>query len=357
MSTYDDMPSSRDRRSRRAPRDYDDADDEDYYRRPKAKPAKRDDYEGGDEDEAPRRRHHDSAHSSREKIPKDPDIPPPPIGEDRSDAPDAAAGYRKSPKDSRSPPKSRDRDPYEGKGLSRHRSSRQKAKDPYEDDFAPRRSHRSRGDYDEPEPPRRHKARDPYDEPPRRSKPSRDAAAYDDLEPRRRSKPARDPYDEPRHRSSRHRAYPDEDTDPEPERPRRRREDKPSRYEEGYGTDRPRRQPRDDYDRGYRTDGRDSRRDSNRERRHDRRDRRDPRDAPRKDSRGDYDDDHDDRKHSRSGKKKDGVDMHGLMEKGKKHWKTVEPIAKPLAQQLVRIFSARHVNISRMLTSFRPTRT
>lgn len=330
MPSYpDDMPSSRDRRYRRDPRDYDDADDEDYYRRPRARPSRRDAYEGEDEDEPPRRRHHDSAHSSREKLPKDPDIPPPPIGEDRADAPDAAAGRHKSSRESRS------REPYEDRGPSRRRSTRQNARDTYEDDLGRRKSHRNRGGYNEPEPPRRGHARDPYDEPPRRSKSARDAVAYEDVDPGRRRKPsARD--EPPRHRSSVHRRapHPADDPDPEPERPRSRRTAKPSRYDDGYGTDRPRRQPRDDYDRGYRTDGRDPRRDRDRERRHDRRDRRSPRDSSRRDSRGGYDD-HDDRDDRRRSKKKSGVDMHDLMEKGKKGWETVAPVAKPLAAQLV----------------------
>lgn len=49
--------------------------------------------------------------------------------------------------------------------------------------------------------------------------------------------------------------------------------------------------------------------------------------------------------------------MHNLMEKGKKHWKTVEPIAKPLAQQLVCILPLRECPEHGLLTPNRPKPT
>ena len=409
----DEPPVSRSRdyrHDRRPPRDYDDYED-DLYRRPSTKSRdptypeprtstrqrRRDTYDASDEDEyVPRRRHREDRTSPKEKAQAEPDIPPPPIGDERKEytssrrhrgddlraaeptahpvrvvdgadrddgyademkedrrrqrkherrayeeaesapAVDDKAGREHGKKSSRSPyvddpplppsdRKLRDAAEYDDAPIANERRQRKSGRSPYDEpEIAPvarKSSRRHRDEYDDIELPHRSKARDPYDaEPPRR----------------------RDPYAEPSRRRE-HRAAPVQDDSDDYEPPRRRRDDREKRrYEDGYGTDRPRRAARDDpYERGYRTDGRDAKYD--RDRYADRRapkheDRR--RDDRRRDDR--YADEYDDPRDRRQGGKprngKHGFDVDGFMQKGQKTWQKAAPVAKPLLAQLANTY-------------------
>ncbi|KXT07317.1 hypothetical protein AC578_448 [Pseudocercospora eumusae] len=376
MPGYPDESFRDHRRDRRPAHDYDEYDD-DIYRRPAPKSRdpydepktssrrRKDTYDASDEDDyVPRHSHR----HSKEKVSEEPEIPPPPIGEDRDEYAKPEKPRRKA-REVRPPPgaipvpgtevadgygdgaslapepnrrRQHGRSPYDGDAEKR---SRKGVRSPYDEvEPAPRKparsprspmdeepepishkSHRRRDELDDPEPPRRSKGRDHEDELPRRSKPVKDP--YDDLPPPKSSRHAR----RPPH---------GDDSDDYEAPPRRRRDDRDRhRYDDGYGTERPSRAKRDDYyDRGYRTDGRDARRDRHGERRGD----------PRRDSTGrrrdhryadDYDDDYDRprREKGRRGKK-NGADFDEMLEKGKKGWEKAAPIAKPLLTQLANAY-------------------
>ncbi|KAI5369369.1 hypothetical protein Slin15195_G002460 [Septoria linicola] len=414
MPGYPDEPVSRSRdprRERRPPpsRGYDDYDD-DLYRRPSAKSRdvsyeprpsrgnrRRETYDASDEDEyVPRRRHREERSSPKEKAQAEPEIPPPPIGDERKEY---TLSSRKHRGEDRPPPGAipvpgTEADPYHDHSSDRRRQ-RRSARDTHDEteeppaDRSSDRKHRKKpsrsppaeevDDSRAPVPDKKHakSTRDPYgdvaahdEEPPianerrqRKSgrspydaepepvpvarKPSRrHRDEYDDIEPPRRSKPRdaydedpprrRDPYAEPSRRRHRRAAPPPpEDSDDYDQPPRRRDDRDRRRYDDGYGTDRPRRAARDDpYERGYRTDGRDARRERDRYA-----DRRDPRrDDRRRDDR--YDDYEDTRRGSRpkSGRHGGGFDVDNIMQNGKKNWEKVAPVAKPLLAQLANTY-------------------
>ncbi|KAM3419336.1 hypothetical protein BST61_g5269 [Cercospora zeina] len=352
-------------------------------------------YDASDEEDeyVPRRKHDGDRSAAKDQTHGDPDIPPPPIGDDRKPYAAATRQHRREPQ---SPPEAT---PTREKAAAkapdgyvdtageeypmRHRSARgvradgfgadrdadrkhqskkamnppsddedgarpsdrkptRRSRDPYDDDFPPANERRPRQSgrvpYEaEPEPApvarkHSHRHRDEYDDigPPRRHK----AREPVEEEPVRR----KDPYAEPPRRRSRRAAYPPEDSDEYDPPPRRRDDRERRRYEDaGYGTDRPRRATRDDpYERGYRTDGRDARRDRDRDRYAVKRDPR--RDDRRRDDR--YDDEYDDRHRSskpRNGKH-GGFDMDNIVHKGQKTWEKAAPVAKPLLAQLANTY-------------------
>ncbi|KAF2208831.1 hypothetical protein CERZMDRAFT_101041 [Cercospora zeae-maydis SCOH1-5] len=409
MPGYPDDHPAPGARDRRRDRLYDDDYDNDIYRRPAAKApdrshdaprppraqGRRDTYDASDEEEAhvPRRRHKEDRYAANEKAQGEPEIPPPPIGDDRKQY---ATSARKHRREAQSPPEAT---PGREKAAAnapdgypdttgedyprRHRGAREVRADEFGADRDADRKHQSKKtmnppsddedgvrpsdrkptrrsrnpyDYDAPlanERRPRQQGRDPYEVDPEsapvaRKQSHRQRDDFDDVEPPRRHK-VRDPIEEepvrrkgshaePPRRHSRRAAYSPEDSDEYDPPPRRRGDRDRRRYEDaGYGTDRPRRIARDDpYERGYRTDGRDARRD----RHHDRYAvKRDPRrDDRRRDDR--YDDEHDDRHRSskpRNGKH-GGFDMDNIVHKGQKTWEKAAPVAKPLLAQLANTY-------------------
>ncbi|GIZ39912.1 hypothetical protein CKM354_000327400 [Cercospora kikuchii] len=411
MPGYPDDPLASRPRERRRDR-YDDDYDNEIYRRPTTKArdpsydaprpprarGRRDIYDASDEEDeyVPRRKHKEERPAAKEKPQVEPEIPPPPIGDDRKQYATSARKHRRDHPSPPEPTSTREKSTAKAKDgypdiadeeyRRRHRSARgsreedvgvdrdadrkyqsKKASNPPSDDEGgarpPDRKHsrRSRNPYEDEIPVanerrQRKEGRSPYDADPEpapvaRKHSHRHRDDYDDIEPPRRQKardpvdeePVRrkDPYAEPTRRRSRRAAYPPEDSD-EYDPPPRRRDDRDRRRHEdvGYGTDRPRRAARDDpYERGYRTDGRDARRDRDRDRYAVKRDPR--RDDRRRDDRYDdeYDSYHDRRRGSkpRNGKH-GGFDMDNIVHKGQKTWEKAAPVAKPLLAQLANTY-------------------
>ncbi|KAF2486656.1 hypothetical protein BDY17DRAFT_321432 [Neohortaea acidophila] len=235
-------------------------------------------------------------------------------GDRSSDRPRPRRGYD-SEEDARRKPSPRD--DASGRGSGRGSGPRRESprapvsreKDKYDDGYKPRR--RPAGDdYDDPPPPRRSQSdRYPPEKealPPRKDT-VRDYARDNDARPRDSK-------------------YGDRERDRD-----RDREAKPRR----------RRSPRDDRDRGYRSDGRDDHRRRDKERRERDRDRDRDRDrGHRKSDRArsaDHGSGRRDRERDR-GEKRGGGGAKDIMEKGKTHWKTVEPVAKPLLGALAKAY-------------------
>ncbi|KXL42807.1 hypothetical protein M433DRAFT_6141 [Acidomyces richmondensis BFW] len=343
----DESPPPRDRRARRPRRDpsrdyadyqrppsrprapppaYDEANrDETGRERDRRKPRRRTTYDASDEDDeynGPRRSRGTGDVKRPGYRPSDdpPPIPRPPIGKDKDGPYDEKRGATDNA--------SRERTRRMDDGYNRSIPIREKRRDPVDDSRRPRDNERDYGrdaDYgrrDRGDPySRRHRHDDPDD--------------TDYARPRPRHEPERD-RDRPRLHDRRR------DYD---------RDDRDDRDDRGYRSDYSRRKDRDDYyDRGYRTDyGRDSRRDRDRDRRrreqesYDRGyDSRRDRPRPRERDRDRYDDYYRERgDHGRSSKdKKNKVDLSQMMEQGQKHWKTVEPIARPMLSALAKKYLA-----------------